>query len=95
MSVTAVVAEDHVVRIGYREYSGCICFLSYIDVSRTNQFTIAKLCQYAFFESADEQEGSVKGVVVDHDGNIILLLPIRKTSQMLQIGIVKKRDFST
>ena len=69
--MTAMVAENDIIRIGNRENSGCIGFLANIHMGGADQFASAELGQQTLFKAADEQHGLVESIVVIHDDNII------------------------
>ena len=58
--MTAMAAENHIVRVGNGENSCCIGFLANISMCGADQFSSAELSQQTLFEAADESAWSCR-----------------------------------
>ena len=88
--MTAMVAENYIVRIGNRENPCRVGFLSDICMCGADQFASAELSQQTLFEAADYQHGLIESIIVIHDGHIIT-----QGETMFQVWLYGYTHFST
>jgi hypothetical protein len=74
MPVTAVAAEDNILRSNLGEHRDGIGFLTQVSVCGPHEHALWKISQHRFFEVADPVEHSVQFDVVWHDLNLGLTI---------------------
>ena len=71
MAMTAMIAENCILRVRNREHAGRIRFLANVSMCGAYQFACTKLGQQSFLEAPNKEHGGVQGNVNIHNGHII------------------------